>query len=62
MNDESRVYLPSEIQKMLGISKGACYDFLKAVEKTQSPFRVIRINTSIRVPKEGFDLWLSQAS
>lgn len=60
--DDKRVYLPSEIQSMLGISKGACYAFLNKVEKDQTPFRVIKIQSSIRVPKEGFDRWLERAS
>ncbi len=59
--DNKRVYLPSEIQSILGVSKGTCYNFLREVEKKQSPFRVIRILSNIRVPKEDFDEWLKKA-
>jgi len=56
------VYYPAEIMVMLGISKSNCYDFLNTAYKNNGPFKVIKINSSIRVPKEGFDLWLKAAN
>jgi len=61
-NISALVYYPSEIMVMLGISKSACYSFLNEAYEKKSPFKVIKINTSIRVPKEGFDLWLKEVS
>ena len=60
-NISKMVYYPSEIMVMLGISKSACYSFLNDAYEKKAPFRVIKINSSIRVPREGFDLWLKEA-
>ena len=60
-NISKLVYYPSEIMVMLGISKSACYSFLNEAYERKAPFKVIKINTSIRVPKEGFDIWLKEA-
>ena len=57
-----RVYTPQEIMIMLGVSEGTTYDFLNKVYETKSPFKVIKINSVIRVPKEGFDEWLKISS
>lgn len=54
-----RVYTPQEIMIILGLSRAKVYAFLNKVYETQSPFKVIKIDTSIRVPKEGFDEWLN---
>ena len=60
---EKKVYLPTDIMAILGISKSSCYTFLnKAYEDNGHPFRVIKINSSIRVPKEGFDEWLGKVN
>jgi len=56
---ESQVYTVSEIQKFLGIGRTAAYDYLNEIYKKQTPFRVIKIGKSIRVPKTGFDEWLN---
>ena len=40
-------------------SKATVYEFLNKAYETQSPFRVIKIKSVIRVPKEGFDEWLN---
>jgi|UniRef100_UPI004027EF10 predicted DNA-binding transcriptional regulator AlpA len=56
---ESRVYRPEEIMTIMGLSKSKTYQFLNDVYNKKSPFRVIKINTVIRVPKEGFDEWLA---
>lgn len=54
-----RVYTPQEIMIILGLSKATVYEFLNKAYETQSPFRVIKIKSVIRVPKEGFDEWLN---
>lgn len=59
---EKKVYCPEEIMVMLGLSKTTTYQFLNKVYKDQSPFRVIKVNTVMRVPKEGFDAWLKIVS
>ena len=56
---ESRVYRPEEIMTIMGLSKSKTYQFLNDVYNKKSPLRVIKINTVIRVPKEGFDEWLA---
>ena len=56
------VYYPKEIGTMLGLTKSTTYNFLNKVYETQTPFKVIKINTVIRVPKEGFDAWLKSVS
>lgn len=55
---EKMVYTPSEVRAMLGLSKSSTYSFLNEVYEKQSPFRVLKIRTLIRIPKEGFDEWL----
>lgn len=59
---EKKVYCPEEIMVMLGLSRTTTYQFLNKVYKDQSPFRVIKVNTVLRVPKEGFDAWLKIVS
>lgn len=59
---ERKVYSPEEIMTILGLSKTTTYQFLNKTYETQSPFKVIKINTVIRVPKEGFDAWLKIVS
>jgi len=58
INIDRCVYLPSDIAKILAISKTTCYDFLNDVYKAKEPFRVIKIRGSIRIPRKEFDLWL----
>ena len=58
----SRVYLASDIQRLLGLGKSKTYEFLDEVYKKQSPFRVIKVGRLYRVPKKSFDTWLDTAS
>ena len=51
------VYLPSEIQQMLGISRSSTYNYLELVYKHQSPFIIFKIGKMYRVQKESFDNW-----
>ena len=57
---ERVVYLPSEIQKMLGISKTSTYKFLEEVFQQNHPFVVLKIGKLYRIPKDSFDLWYKQ--
>lgn len=57
---ENQVYLASDIQKLLGIGKTKTYQFLNEVYKQkESIFRVIKVGTSVRVPKKSFDNWFN---
>lgn len=58
MNAICEVYEATEIQRMLNVSKTSVYKFLADVYEKQSPFRVIKIGTLYRVPKQDFDVWL----
>lgn len=57
---ESKVYTVKDVMLLLGISRSAAYDYVKKVEEEQKPFRVIKIGSSYRIPKESFDKWLNQ--
>lgn len=59
---ERLVYMPAEIGAKLGLSRANCYKYLNEVYELQSPFRVIKIKTCIRIPKEGFDKWFKGIS
>lgn len=56
------VYTPKDIMVMLNLSRTTAYKFLNDVFEKQSPFKVIKLNTVIRVPKEEFDIWLKLVS
>lgn len=53
MDCEHRVYMISEIQEILRISKNTAYLLAK-----DAPFPVIKIGSTYRIPKDGFDKWL----
>ncbi len=60
---ETQVYMASDIQKALGLGKTKTYEFLNEVYKQKKPlFRVIKVGTSVRVPKQSFDNWLNAAT
>lgn len=60
---ETQVYMASDIQKALGLGKTKTYEFLNEVYKQKEPlFRVIKVGTSVRVPKQSFDSWLNAAT
>lgn len=46
-------YTVKEIATILGISENATYTFIK-----EGHFKVLRIGTAIRIPKQSFDRWL----
>lgn len=57
---DTQVYLASDIQKALGLGKTKTYEFLNEVYKQKDPlFRVIKVGTAVRVPKQSFDNWLN---
>lgn len=58
VNTESAVYQAQYIQEILCISRSATYNYLNEVYKSKSPFRVIKIGSTFRVPKKEFDEWL----
>lgn len=55
MSQIAAVYTISEVQELLNIGKNTAYDFIK-----KAPFPVIKIGTTYRIPKDGFDRWLQQ--
>ena len=55
---EDLFYSVSDVQKALHISRTKAYEFVKETYEKQSPFKVVRIGTSIRVPKADFCEWL----
>lgn len=60
---ETQVYMASDIQKALGLGRTKTYEFLNEVYKQKEPlFRVIKVGTSVRVPKQSFDNWLNAAA
>ena len=50
---DKRVYTVEEIANMLRISRTAAYELVK-----KGLFPVIRVGSSIRIPKKPFDAWL----
>ena len=48
-----RVYTVEEIAKLARISRTAAYELVK-----KGLFPVIRVGSSIRIPKKPFDAWL----
>lgn len=47
------VYTVEDIQGILGLSRSAAYRLVAS-----APFRVVRLNRRIRIPKKSFDVWL----
>lgn len=56
---EARVYSAEDIQRLLNIGRSKVYDFLETVYRDQSPFRIIKVGRTYRIPKESFDKWLN---
>ena len=53
--DDKKVYNVSEIQKILGLSKGSAYTFIK----NDPPFKVYAIRGLYRINKQSFDDWFN---
>lgn len=61
--EETQVYLASDIQRTLRLGKTKTYEFLNEVyRQKEPPFRVIKVGTSVRVPKRSFDDWLNASA
>ena len=52
------VYTVEEIARMLAISLRSAYNLCNSTTE----FRVLRVDGSIRVPKDSFDAWLYRAA
>lgn len=59
---ETKVYIARDIMKMLHIGRSKAYDFLDQAYKTQKPFRVMKVGTCVRVPKQSFDAWFASCA
>lgn len=60
MKAQAQVYFASDIQKALGLGKTKTYEFLNEIYRSEKPpFRVIKVGTSVRIPKQSFDNWLN---
>ena len=57
-NNNEIVYNPSDIMKILKLSKGKLYQFLEEVWQNQTPFKVIKIGKLYKIPKDSFNRWL----
>lgn len=55
----SVVYDLADIQKRLKISRTTAYDFVRKVYKEKGPFPVLKIGKMYRIPKAGFEQWIS---
>lgn len=58
---ETLVYMACEIQSMLNLGKTKTYEFLETVYQSGSPFKVLKIGRSYRIPKNSFDEWFEKA-
>ena len=58
MENTCAVYNLEDIQIILGISRSTAYKFIKEVYDKKDSFKVIKIGSTYRVPKEPFDKWL----
>lgn len=57
MGERREFFKPSEIAPQLGITTGSVYQMIRAGE-----IPAIRGGGSIRIPRRGFDAWLSEQS
>ena len=55
-------YNTKDIQKILGIGRSRSYEYLKEVEKSGQPFKVIKIGTVYKIPILSFNKWLNSIS
>lgn len=54
-NNECRFYTVKDIQKLMGIGKNKAYEYVEKVYKDQSPFPVIMVGSTYRIPKAKYD-------
>lgn len=55
---ETMVYDVSEVQELLGLGRTTVYVFIREVYENQKPFRVIKIGSNYKIPKDPFDNWI----
>lgn len=56
ISSKPRAYTVSDIAEILNISKSAAYKF---VRQPGLGFKVLRLGTAVRIPRESFDAWLA---
>ncbi len=56
---ETVVYDLADIQNRLRIGRTTAYDFIQKVYQEKSPFPVLKVGRLYRIPKEGFERWIS---
>lgn len=59
MDEDKKVYMASDVQKILGLGRAKTYQFLDEVYKKKKPFRVIKFGKLYRIHKPSFDAWLN---
>ena len=59
---ERKFYNVKDIQNILGIGRSRAYEYLKEVQKTGKPFRVIKIGTIYKIPIQSFNSWIESLS
>ena len=50
---EKRVYTIPEVMEILNIDRNAAYRLVHSKQ-----FRIVKVGSGIRIPKNGFDRWL----
>lgn len=56
---ETIVYDLTDIQERLKIGRTTAYDFIRKVYKEKTPFPVLKVGRMYRIPKAGFENWIS---
>lgn len=59
---ERKFYNVKDIQNILGIGRSRAYEYLKEVQKTGEPFKVIKIGTIYKIPIQSFNNWIQNMS
>lgn len=54
-----QVYDLKDIMSIMGLGRSSAYTWIKQVYLTQKPFRVIKVGTIYKIPKQSFDTWLN---
>lgn len=54
---EQKVYKVEDLEGILDISRNKAYEYVRQVYEEQSPFTVIKLGRSYRIPKNSFDRW-----
>lgn len=60
--NERAFYNAKDIQKILGIGRSRAYEYLKEVEETGEPFKIIKIGTVYKIPILSFNKWINEIS